>query len=87
MLEIIFFIVAVISILLLYKENIQLKSKYEQLEEHYHKLEKKHEITEHTQHNLITVNAKIHEELKKLNNIQHENDNLKYILKEHNIKY
>lgn len=87
MLEIIYFIVSLVAIILLYKENLDLKSKLEKLQEHYEKLEKKHEITEHTQHNLIKVNAQIHEELKKLSADKIENERLKQTLIDNNISY
>ena len=87
MLEITFFIITIVVILLLYKENIDLKSKNRHLTEQYEKLHKKHEILEHTQHNLIKVNAQTHEELKKTEVLRQENDRLKFILKQHDISY
>lgn len=87
MLEIAFFIITVIVILLLYKENSNLKSKITHQQEQYNKLLRKHELVEHTQHNLIKVNAENHEELKKIKILESQNHKLKYLLEKNKIDF
>lgn len=85
MLEIVFFTITLTVIIILFKENSDLKKKNIHMQEQHAKLLKKHELLEHTQHNLIKVNAENHEKLKAINVLVSENRRLKYLLDKNNI--